>query len=353
MLRAPSRSPLAQLIARVLIAALFATAVPTDAGEASKLTKSAFGELLGHSGSDPQPYAFTGEPYDPNLGFQYHRARWMDPRVGRFVGMDPFGGRTYDPATLHRYHYAKLRPVDTIDPSGEEGLPSLLMGFGIKAVLARMALGSVMGAIDASLAGYPLRNGIVLGAAGGVLGPLIPLRIGMAFGFYGVGEALYNNDYDSALFRAATFGFGYILQTRGFSSFPQFKRFWGSAGSGRAWHHIVEQTPANVTQFGAEAMHNPSNMVPLAHGQGTLHAKISGFYSSKQPAITGDPNLTVRQWLATKSFAEQFQFGLDAMVRFGGGGYPIGVSGTFFWPGVLAAFDEGEGFGQDEDDPDP
>jgi YD repeat-containing protein len=31
-------------------------------------TYSAFGELLGHTGTDPQPYAFTGEPYDPNVG---------------------------------------------------------------------------------------------------------------------------------------------------------------------------------------------------------------------------------------------------------------------------------------------
>ena len=60
-------------------------------------TYSAFGELLAHTGPDPQPYAFTGEPLDPNSGFQYHRARWMDPRVGRFAGMDPFEGRDHEP----------------------------------------------------------------------------------------------------------------------------------------------------------------------------------------------------------------------------------------------------------------
>lgn len=94
MLRAPSRSPLAQLIARIVVVALVAAAVPMDAtaslpaGDASSLTRSALGELLAHTGTDPQPYAFTGEPYDPNVGFQYHRARWMDPRVGRFVGKE-------------------------------------------------------------------------------------------------------------------------------------------------------------------------------------------------------------------------------------------------------------------------
>ncbi len=81
-------------------------------------TYSAFGELLGHSGLDPQPYSFAGEPLDPNSGFQYHRARWMDPRVGRFVGMDPWPGRPYDPRSLHKYLYAGADPLNTIDPTG-------------------------------------------------------------------------------------------------------------------------------------------------------------------------------------------------------------------------------------------
>jgi RHS repeat-associated protein len=79
---------------------------------------SAFGELLGHTGTDPQPYAFTGEPYDPNLGFQYHRARWIDPRVGRFTAMDAFAGQAFEPASLHKYSYAHSNPVSLTDPSG-------------------------------------------------------------------------------------------------------------------------------------------------------------------------------------------------------------------------------------------
>ena len=55
-------------------------------------TYSAFGELLAHTGSDPQPYAFTGEPLDPNSGSQYHRARWMDPRSRTIRGDGPVGG---------------------------------------------------------------------------------------------------------------------------------------------------------------------------------------------------------------------------------------------------------------------
>jgi RHS repeat-associated protein len=89
-------------------------------------TYTAFGELLAHTGSDLQPYAFTGEPLDPNSGFQYHRARWMEPSTGRFTGMDPWGGSPFEPLTLHRYLYANLDPVNLIDPSGYEGLGTQL-----------------------------------------------------------------------------------------------------------------------------------------------------------------------------------------------------------------------------------
>ena len=46
---------------------------------------TAFGELLEHVGSDVNAYLFAGEMLDPNSGFYYNRARWMDPSVGRFV----------------------------------------------------------------------------------------------------------------------------------------------------------------------------------------------------------------------------------------------------------------------------
>jgi len=164
-LRQPARHPLPRSVARTLIAALLVSLVSPLRAEASisparltyagpfehlapasppaspkevlvcvvtvvadpsGLTKSAFGELLAHTGSDPQPYAFTGEPYDPNSGFQYHRARWMDPKSGRFAGMDSFAGRHEDPASLHKYLYAAGGPVDRVDPTGQDwNLPSL------------------------------------------------------------------------------------------------------------------------------------------------------------------------------------------------------------------------------------
>ena len=98
-------------------------------------TYDAFGELLAHTGTDPQPYAFTGEPFDLNSGFQYHRARWMDPRTGRFTGMDPFAGLEYDPASLHRYLYTASNPIDAVDPTGLFSLSGSLTTIAVQVTL--------------------------------------------------------------------------------------------------------------------------------------------------------------------------------------------------------------------------
>lgn len=93
----------------------------------------------------------------------------------------------------------------------------------------------------------------------------------------------------------------------------------GPAGPGQAWHHIVEQTPGNVERFGAEAIHNTGNIVALPHGAGSIHARISGLYSSIRPAITGSTTLTVRRWLSTQAFEAQAEFGRQAIQKAGAG----------------------------------
>jgi RHS repeat-associated protein len=101
-------------------------------------TYEAFGTQIAHSGTDPQPYTFTGEPLDPNSGWQYHRARWMDPRVGRFAAMDPFRGRSSQPVTLHSYSYAGDDGVNRRDPTGlfMESSMALLGGITIIAAMS-------------------------------------------------------------------------------------------------------------------------------------------------------------------------------------------------------------------------
>jgi len=107
---------------------------------------------------------------------------------------------------------------------------------------------------------------------------------------------------------------GTNLSGQGFRSFYAAKQFLGNAGKGNAWHHIVEQGGTNVQRFGAEAIHNTNNLVRLPHGKGTLHNKISGYYSSKQPFTNGK---TVRGWLRNKPFSEQYNFGIQKLKDFG------------------------------------
>ena len=84
---------------------------------------SAFGELRAHTGTDPNLYLFAGEPVDPNSGFYYLRARWMDPQRGRFISADTWRPDPFEPKTLHRYAYAANDPVDFVDPSGMDYRP--------------------------------------------------------------------------------------------------------------------------------------------------------------------------------------------------------------------------------------
>ncbi|MGC3972207.1 MAG: RHS repeat-associated core domain-containing protein [Pirellulales bacterium] len=104
---------------------------------------------------------------------------------------------------------------------------------------------------------------------------------------------------------------------QGFTTFSDFKRAFGSAGPGQAWHHIVEQT-INSGKFSADLLHNPANLLNLPHGAGSIHAKISGYYSSKPAELGG---LTVRQWISQKSFSDQFEFGIKVIKQFGGTKY--------------------------------
>lgn len=108
---------------------------------------------------------------------------------------------------------------------------------------------------------------------------------------------------------------GGFVSGQSYTSFSALKRELGPAGNNRAWHHIVEQTPENVKKFGTELIQNTGNVVNIPHGKGLLHQKISGFYSSKQPFTNGQ---TVRQWISTKSFDEQYEFGIKIMNQFKG-----------------------------------
>jgi RHS repeat-associated protein len=103
----------------------------------------AFGTKNTEAGSDPLVYGFAGEAFDSTSHLAYHRARWMDSRIGRFEGMDPWEGDVHAPATLHRYVYASNEPNDRVDPSGRDDIGGVDDDFG-----AALSFGNIVASVS-------------------------------------------------------------------------------------------------------------------------------------------------------------------------------------------------------------
>ncbi len=67
-------------------------------------------------GSTTSGYAFTGREWDAESGIYYYRARYYDPKVGRFISEDPVSLSRGLPSNLHIY--AANDPVSRKDPLG-------------------------------------------------------------------------------------------------------------------------------------------------------------------------------------------------------------------------------------------
>ena len=101
----------------------------------------------------------------------------------------------------------------------------------------------------------------------------------------------------------------------GFDDFTSLKKYMGDPGDGNAWHHIVEQSQIGKrANFDANQVHNVNNIIAIPAGADSIHSKISAHYSSKFDFTDG---LTVRDWLSTKSFDEQFEYGKELLEEYG------------------------------------
>lgn len=72
--------------------------------------------------SKNQKLWYTGKEYDDDIGLSYYGARWYDPAIGRFMGVDPV---EVDPENIHlfnRYAYANNNPYRYVDPDGNSPL---------------------------------------------------------------------------------------------------------------------------------------------------------------------------------------------------------------------------------------
>ena len=91
------------------------------AGSVAKAFRyTAYGDVVGQvpGGAMPTILGFAGELRDSS-GLTYLRARWYDPRTGRFLTVDPVEGRPSWPGTLNGYAYAGGNPSNYTDPTGK------------------------------------------------------------------------------------------------------------------------------------------------------------------------------------------------------------------------------------------
>jgi RHS repeat-associated protein len=86
----------------------------TDASATVTLTRQydPWGNLL--QGSATAGYAYTGREWEPEIGLYYYRARYYDPKIGRFISEDPIG---FD-GGVNFYAYVENNPVTRTDPFG-------------------------------------------------------------------------------------------------------------------------------------------------------------------------------------------------------------------------------------------
>jgi RHS repeat-associated protein len=70
--------------------------------------------LLGSEAVD-EIFGYTGREWDADADLQYNRARWYDPRQGRFISQDPIGFAGGD---ANLYRYVGNGPTNATDPSG-------------------------------------------------------------------------------------------------------------------------------------------------------------------------------------------------------------------------------------------
>jgi RHS repeat-associated protein len=290
---------------------------------------NAFGGLQGGTG---WYYGFTGREYDHDTGLNYHRARWLDPQIGRWISEDPIGFLGGD-GNLNRY--VENQTTTYADYEGQQKrIPSLFEQWGgesngptAKQLVTKPGPGRddsyraakfqlqlerdiTVGIPNAAAClGETAIEGLryVPGGNTGVeLGKLLAGEGSLKdFGTAFVADLLYADEAQRLLQPGIAHPkLRFADETaRSFDTFDQLKRALGSPGEGKVWHHIVEQRTPNVQRFGARAIHCKGNVIAVSR---EVNQRIADYFSSKR-SFTGGK--TVREWLNSKSFAEQRRIG--------------------------------------------
>jgi len=78
------------------------------------------GKVANQAASKDNSISFAGSGFDQATGLSYMGARYYDPALGRFMGMDPVGVDIGNLHSVNRYAYANNNPYSYIDPTGRQ-----------------------------------------------------------------------------------------------------------------------------------------------------------------------------------------------------------------------------------------
>lgn len=106
----------------------------------------------------PNPMRYAGQMHDSESGLYYLRARYYDPRIGRFISEDTNKGDINNPSSLNLYIYCYNNPLKYVDPSGHEG--DLLCRLNFENVTNEEVAQAMKTTIDVAATGYMIYCGV-------------------------------------------------------------------------------------------------------------------------------------------------------------------------------------------------
>ncbi len=132
-----------------------------------------YGERLDPKAPAEQLPWYTGKAHVEAAGLSYYGARWYDPALGRFMGVDPVGFSEANVHSFNRYAYANNNPYKFVDPDGRS--PLLLLGrffgggafgAGLGTIADAISQKAAFGSVDWAMAAQSsaARDGAIAGA---------------------------------------------------------------------------------------------------------------------------------------------------------------------------------------------
>ena len=104
-----------------------------------------YGEKLTRSpASAGNTIGFHGKAHDDGSGLSYMGARYCDPALGRFIGVDPVGFQEDNLHSVNRYTYTNNNPYKYIDPDGNYAFLIQPMIYLVTALVAAVTINTAM-----------------------------------------------------------------------------------------------------------------------------------------------------------------------------------------------------------------